>query len=553
MNSLRLALACLLAVCVTGCPGPTGSTDGGGGGGAGDGGGGGLLQSQLCDKFAQAVCNREATCKFIDSAQSTQCLAAAKLGCGVNVDKFITAGARTWDATKAQACLTAITATRCVFGQGITSTGAVFSLPDECSLTNFPAAGKLNTPCATVSDCTQGFCGAPPGGCATCTAYMPTGAVCNFADKRCDPDAGACDLLSDAGRQCNAYVPVGQLCTATSVTCDPRTGFCPPGNSDAGLPDGGARNCTAKLADGQLCNFVGSRCQSGICVTFPDAGTTCGFRAVGAGCTSHSSCGPSNYCKGYLNNFPGVTEGVCTVRVVAAGACTNQFNDNDPATGEPRDGCAAGSCIGGKCKAADYSGAVSSECDRLIGNCAEDFYCKDYDADQPDGGSSLNIGTCTARLDQDAGCDFSAYIDTDCKQAFTCNNDNVCDALKSAGGQCQANYYCKDLLGCPRDAGAASFGACTPWQQPGADCSLTGTICSNSSMNERVGFCAYDAGLTGFNGPGLCSAALAANATCNANGQCASGRCRRADGGVGGIGFTDGGREFGSCVAPCLP
>lgn len=537
----------------SGVGGGTGGAAGGGSGGNGGSGGAGggnagLPQSMLCDQFAAAVCARELTCKYIDPAQSTQCLAVAKNNCTANVDKLLTAGARTYDGVKGQACITAITATRCIYGQSVSSTGTLFNLPTECSLLNFAPKGTLNTPCTSTSDCVQGYCGAATGDCAKCLPFVGVNAACNFTDKRCDPDAGVCTSAGDGGQQCNPYIAVGNLCNAT-VTCDPKTGFCPTGNNDAGLADGGARNCSPKLADGQPCNFTSSRCQSAYCGFFADAGSICGYRPLGAGCTSHGSCGPNNYCKGYLG-FPAV-DGVCTARVAAGGACTNQYADTD-LNGDPRDGCLTGSCLGGTCKAADFTAAANAECDRQIGNCTEDLYCKDFDAPQADGGASLNQGTCVPRLDADAGCDYGTYFDLDCKSGSQCDNDNFCNVLKSPGGACQGTFYCKDLLTCQRDAGPN--GACIPWQAPGSDCTPIGTTCASGSSNERTGFCLYDGGLAATTGVGACSALLGANAACNSNTQCVSGRCRRPDGGVGGFLPNDGGvRELGACVTACLP
>ncbi len=528
----------------------TGGASGGGTGGTGGAGGGnaGLPQSMLCEQVAAALCARELACKTIDSAQSANCLAAAKQGCTANIDKLLTAGARTYDGVKGQACVTAITAQKCIEGQNITLTGGVANLPAECAFTNFLPKGTLNTPCSSTSDCTTGFCGAPTGACATCLPFAAVNQGCNFTDKRCDPVAATCVGQGDGGSICQGYIPLNQICTP-QVTCDPATGFCPPGNADGGLPDGGSRVCTAKLPDGQVCAGVSSRCQSAYCSSFPDAGSVCGFRPLNSGCTSHASCGPDAYCKGYLGfGFP---DGVCTARVMGTGACTNQYADSD-SNGDPRDGCKEGSCIGGNCKLPDFMGGVGAECDRQIGNCTEANYCKDFDADQPDGGPSLGQGSCTPRLDQDAGCEFFTYFDLDCKQGFQCNNADVCDELKSAGGACQGSLYCKDLLNCQRTDGGVN-GLCTPWQQPGSDCTPLGTTCSNGAMNERVGFCLYDAGLQSTTGPGTCSALQGANAACASNAQCASGRCRRADGGSGSILLGDGGREFGTCVTACLP
>lgn len=481
-----LAFAALLSLPACTCtptPTPDGGEDAGDAdAGQGDGGaeadagtdGGTIAEGVYCPTLAQARCDRELDCALLDLDQLPTCLARLTAACRDDFRR-VDAGGVTFDPAAAAACVAAVGALRCIQGP--------LALPDACAFPRvFDPAGPPGTACVDSADCAQGFC-------------FGTASEC---------------------RSCRAFAGLSQPCSTPDRRCDPALQFCPP----ASIP----RTCAALLADGQPCGSS-SECATGWCnwqSQVPDAGVDrCGRLSLGAGCGDPGDCAPGAYCAGYAWDGVTVTPGACAPRLALGAPCTNHPDD---------DGCVEpATCLGGACTLAPpFSLDAGAECESLF-HCQEPFFCRDFEAPQPDGGRSLRAGTCTQRLAPSAPCRFTTYVDTDCAPLATCGASSTCVLRGSADAGCQADYECRDFLACP-----ASSARCSPLRALGQPCDPAGAPCAG-------GFCAEaapDAGAT-------CLAPLSAGAACDptAPSTCASGRC---------LAPADGGSS-GTCLAACIP
>ncbi len=176
-----------------------------------------------------------------------------------------------------------------------------------------------------------------------------------------------------------------------------------------------------------------------------------------------------------------------------------------------------------------------------MGQCAEAYFCKGFDARQLDGGPSLRSGLCTPRLSPGAACEFFKYRDADCEKASVCGARDTCVALGSTGSVCQGNFECKQYQDCPRvDAGTLTY-TCAPFRGLGAPCGPSSITCANGF---DTGVCNRDGGT---DGGGTCGPLLAVGTSCTSNATCQSNRCFSPDAG------SDGGPLPRVCAASCFP
>ena len=393
---------------------------------------GGFTETGYCNALAQARCDRELDCEYLDLEQYPTCL--QRLAADCRADFFrVDAGMAAFDLAAAPACVASVRGLRCPEGP-LTS-------PSACAFhTVFTPAAPNGNPCVDSLDCTSGFCFGLSTECRTCRAFTATSQPCSTTDKRCDPASH----------------------------------FCP----SAGAP----RTCTALLSDGAPCG-ASSECASAWCnwsSHVPDAGPDrCGRQPLGAPCGDPDDCVPGAFCQGYWFDGTSITPGTCVTRIAAGQPCANHLDD---------DGCAPPTlCLGGTCRAvAPYSLDAGAECESLS-QCAEDSFCKGLEALQPDGGRSLREGTCTPRLGVNAGCDYGTYVDTDCAAGTTCGAADTCVPRGSADAGCAARYECRDFLHCP-----ATTGRCAPFAATGQPCDVGRSVCASG----WCGALAPDAGAT---------------------------------------------------------
>ncbi|MDP2269223.1 MAG: hypothetical protein Q8K32_00750 [Archangium sp.] len=545
----RLPLLLLLLIIHAGCPSPIVGKDagnevgggqgggiaaggagggeavgGGGGGGESTGGGGGSLTpfdagttidlAQFCDAWADAYCDRESACGFLDAAQGMTCVARLKDLCST-WQRQVTAGVYGYEATEGAACVNATGNYNCTIGRGISGAQINFSFgagPAACDplLTGIGIAG---TPCTATADCAVGFtCEGSGTACRVCTAIPTVGQACTGTCFN-----STCRAAGDGGTACVAWPQVGELCTGFG-SCDPvTTRGCAPAPTD-----GGARLCLAKDTDGTACG-MNQNCQSNYCNSGnrTDAGVrTCGPIATGRPCGSQADCEPTAYCDG----FTAATIGVCTARITLGAACTIQR------VADPNDGCVdGGQCFDGTCKPRQNQQQLGQQCRTTAADCAPGGWCPNL---PNDGGYPL----CLAQGTAGAMCGAT----TACLTGLRCFN-NACTPLLGAGEPCFTAQTCKDLLTCPLVDAGMGFFACTPLVSVGGNCTTTGLTCASGVDNGQGGFCARDGGT------GTCSELLSLGGDCGANAQCASGRCLREDAGV----VLANAR--GLCQAPCVP
>lgn len=394
----------------------------------------GLSEHDYCLALAQARCERERRCGFLDEAQRSTCLGRLEAEC---LEPFarVRAGAARFDPGAALACVGAARSPPCIEGPR--------ALAPACEVHQlFHAAGVSGSGCVDSQDCVAGFCFGTARQCRTCRPFR-TGT---------------------------------ESCTAIDLRCDPSSAFCPAGS--------GARACTALRSDGAACGSS-SECATGWCNyrgNVPGEGPdTCGRLAGGARCGDPGDCRPGTWCQGYAFDGVSVTPGVCSLRTPLGQPCSNQPDD---------DGCLEpGTCLEGRCVVPSaYSLDAGAECEGLT-QCGESTFCRGFEAPAPDGGRSLRSGTCSPRLAPGAPCDFTTYVDTDCDDTSTCGLAGTCVPRGSTDAGCQARFECRDFLSCP-----LSTLRCAPFVPLGEACDEPGLSCVDGATDAR---CVVNASGTG--------------------------------------------------------
>jgi hypothetical protein len=261
------------------------------------------------------------------------------------LQKEITAGLITFNASQGAACSSAVAALTC---DALSSGGGV-TIPAECTAALTGTVGTGGT-CYSGNDCSNGFCtwDLPTGTCpGTCQAYAALGADCTsklcVEGQVCDSSGGTptCKAEAGAGGACpcqsglwcdtsgggagvcmlpladgascstaNDHCSLFSRCTGTPATCKAFVGLgatCDPGDSLCGPGydcDAGTNKCVSWPKVGEACTSVciGGFCDftltSPVCKAYLADGATCnpalfGTDCASGNCTASSKCGPS--------------------------------------------------------------------------------------------------------------------------------------------------------------------------------------------------------------------------------------------------------------------
>ena len=607
MKTLRLTVLASVVAVLTGCPSgdkckgvmcPTGQScdpssgmcvngnagggSGGGntGGGAGGGSGGGTIDAgppiplnMICDKIAEAFCDKQIRCGTTDIADRATCLTVNRESC--IAARAVNAMVATYDGAAAAQCLGRFALTDCYDDE----------LPADCDRAFVGGRGQAGNACVVSGDCQADaglYCKAFLE-CGTCTAFSGPGQPCNDSSSsrpstRCRAGL-SCTSGTDGGGVCAAPQPVGQPCTTTGATttngyaCALDAGYCPSAPAD-----GGARLC-------QPYGMVGARCSSSthcvgglFCNTSPGDGgvalcenrrpadAPCSFdsdcqtglfcpitscqplAADGQPCTGRFECA-ANYCNRNPRYYPStdvLDGGARTCGYLALGDTC--FIDPDCGPGrfcngwhfprsdagytfgmctpaDPDGGActnletlAADSCLNRDATCLDNKCVVTPPFSRTLGQSCDSRDQCGYPTKCDFADPFTLEGHCITSV-RDAGEDCDFQTPNDCGPNQTCGLNDVCVPLARGGQVCDpdGDPPCTRFNDCIANPDGGADTICVPWSPVGGRCDVReGPDCYGS-------FCQADAG--------ICVARQAPGAACTSTGQCASERCDNPDGG----------------------
>jgi hypothetical protein len=241
------------------------------------------------------------------------------------MQKEITAGLISFNASQAAACSSAVAALTCssIFGLG------GVSAPPACdaAMTGTVATGGT---CYSSNDCVSGYCtwelstGTCPG---TCQPFRAQGQSCQGPDCAAGLvcDGGTCKAQAGVGGACpcqNGLWCDGSICKAqlpSGSSCVPSNSGCSPFATCAGSP----ATCQDFVGLGSACSTAVDRCGIGY-VCSPGTSTCVSAPTVGQAC-------PGGMCVDGYCDFMMVTP-VCKARLAAGATCNPMYMGMDCAS-----------------------------------------------------------------------------------------------------------------------------------------------------------------------------------------------------------------------------
>lgn len=311
-----------------------------------------------CQAYAEASCNRSATCSkafFAAYSSVAQCTTHVAAGCQAALalpDTGLTTDA-------VNACR-----------EATSGAGCVAATPAACA--DIHGARGEGRPCAEDIQCASGRCsGEGDLKCGSCAAVAAAGEACD-SKKPCGYDL-VCKVSTGAGGSgttgagtCVAKLQPGSTCTAADTCVSPytcRNGTCsPPAGKGEPCSLGGGNACDS--SQGLECQLgsggAGGSGSMGICSEYSfkiaQPGEACGSTLQGTTFTQ-ILCAGGGTCKQTGAGGSGTTTGTCQAALDIGSTCTGNAGTGgtSSSTSYPDGNCSGSAkCVNGTCQIPPY-------------------------------------------------------------------------------------------------------------------------------------------------------------------------------------------------------